>query len=205
MATRFEDTWLGGLTETLVTTFNLRCSQCSEVIYHKSNCSERLVPCPNPMQHPCKSCSGWMKFENVLRDYESKHDKITTFANGTCLYNDPGRRKSSIKNFYLTAVKIEAYGRVFITSAMTLDGVFYQWVKLLGSPSEAKDFIFSLEYKGSESTHVFFGKVSSINESGKSIITSGKCSSIAFNVFKTQFMEGNTSKYSWSITIKKLE
>ena len=108
-------------------------------------------------------------------------------------------------------LKIEAYGRVFITQAATKDQVFYQWVKLLGSPSEAEGFLFSLEYKGPGSTHVYFGKVAAIDDTMDNVISSGKSSSIGFTIFKNQIMENcndenyATLNYSWSITIKKLD
>ena len=121
------------------------------------------------------------------------------------------RMWKDIPRFKVRPLKIEAYGRVFITQAATNDQVFYQWVKLLGSPSEAKDFLFNLDYKGPVSTHVYFGKVASIDDTMEDVISSGKSSSIGFTIFKNQFMENcndenyATLNYSWSITIKKLD
>ena len=112
---------------------------------------------------------------------------------------------SEISYYSTLPVKIEAYGRVFITESVTKHQVYYQWVKLLGTPTEAEGFIFSLEYQGSRSTHAYFGNVASINDTVDDVISSGKSSSIGFRIFKNQFMEGNTINYSWSITIKKLD
>ena len=107
--------------------------------------------------------------------------------------------------------KIEAFGRVFHTFAETKNGTLFEYVVLLGSPSEAEEFIFNVEYKGPKCTHAFFGEVASAEETFDSIVSSGKCSTINFEVFKTQFMEdftdsepGDSCKYSYANTIKKL-
>ena len=148
------------------------------------------------------ACYESFKFANFLRDFESSHGKLPVMENGASVT----RGLFSNNYFAFGGVKIEAYGRVFITSSFTMDGVYYEWVKLLGTPSEAKDFIFSLEYKGSGSTHVYLGKVASIDETLTEVLLDAKCSSIGFEVFKRQFlfMEGNTSMYHWSITVKRL-
>ena len=59
-------------------------------------------------------------------------------------------------------------------------------------------------------THAFFGEVSSRYETFNDIVSSGICSTINFEVFKTQFMEdfidseaGDSCKYSYAITLKK--
>ena len=57
--------------------------------------------------------------------------------------------------------KIEAFGKVFLTMATTKNGIMYDWVQLLGSPSEAEEFIFNVEYQGPKCTHAFFGEVAS--------------------------------------------
>ena len=106
------------------------------------------------------------------------------------------------KSLVLFPAKIEAYGKVFIRSAVTRDGIFYEWVTLIGSPLEAKEFTFRLDYKGSKSVFVYFGRVASMDETLDSIITSGKCSCIGFEPFKNQFMKENTS-HSSRVTIKK--
>ena len=110
--------------------------------------------------------------------------------------------------------KIIAFGRVFFNFGMTKNGTLFKWVVLIGSPgspSEAEEFIFNVEYKGPKCTHAFFGEVSSRYETFNDIVSSGKCSTLNFEVFKTQFLEdftdcesGDSCKYSYAITIKKL-
>ena len=173
---------------------------------------ERLVPCP--FAHSLLPCHERIKFKYLMPHCESNHVKVAVMKNGTTqTINKPLWKDNPRFDEWLCGwpVKIEAYGRVFITQAATKDQVFYQWVKLLGSPSEAKDFLFCLKYKGPRSTHAFFGEVSAIDDTIDDVISSGKSSSIGFTIFKNQFMENcnyenyATLNYSWSITIKKLD
>ena len=177
-----------------------QCNHCSGTPggrhSHNSDCTHRLVPCPFVYNIHLydKPCDERIEFANFLIDFESKHGQIGVMENDTT-------KKTSCICF---PIKIEAYGRVFIVASITMDGVYYQWVKLLGSLSEAEEFIFSLEYQGPNSTHVFLGEVASMDETLDEMISSGKSSSIGFRIFKTQFMD-KLWKYSWSITVKRLD
>ena len=179
---------------------------------HDSDCIQRLVPCPFAYAFLGwgGECNEKFKFRNLLRDCESKHGKMAVMKNGTTKTIEENLSRE-ISYYSTLPVKIEAYGRVFITESVTKHQVYYQWVKLLGSPTEAEGFIFSLEYQGSRSTHAYFGNVASINDTVDDVISSGKSSSIGFTIFKNQFMENcndenyATLNYSWSITIKKLD
>ena len=141
-------------------TFTSQCNHCSGRNSHNSDCTQRLVPCP--YAYPNKLCDERFKFANFLRDYESKHGKMFVMENGASKTTMGKLTKSSLSQYSTSPVKIEAYGKVFISSSITMGEVYYQWVKLLGSPSEAKDFLFSLEYKGPKCTHVFLGEVASM-------------------------------------------
>ena len=165
-----------------LTHLTFQCNDCSGENSHDSDCDQRLVPCPYAYPKPCKEK---FTFRNLLRDFEMNHGQIEVMKNGAT--------KKNSNNF---PVKIKAFGRVFITTSMTRKGVYYQWVKLVGSASEAKDFVFSLEYKGSKTTHTFMGEVASIDDTTEEVISSDKCSSIECLLFDVQFS-------SWSITIKK--
>ena len=65
---------------------------------------------------------------------------------------------------------------------------------MLGSPTEAKDFLFSLEYKGPKTTHAFLGEVASIDETLNAVV-SEKSSSIAFQSFNKQFVERGIHRF----------
>ena len=195
---------------------NFKCDHChtsfakEDVNAHQSECTHRLVPCPHLpiIRSSFFKCDQMVKLKNVLTHYESRHkdnQKFKNYRNGTTISLLGGYPKATCTEFWRYPVKIEAYGKVFLNFAVTRNGVFYDWVQLLGSPAAAKEFVFNVEYKGPESTCAYFGKVFSIYETYKSIISSGKCSAIGFESFKAQFMEGNTTKYSWVVNIKKVD
>ena len=163
-----------------LTHLTFQCNDCSGENSHDSDCDQRLVPCPYAYPKPCKEK---FTFRNLLRDFEMNHGQIEVMKNG-----------ATKKNSFYSPVKIEAFGRVFITTSMTQKGVYYQWVKLVGSASEAKDFVFSLECKGSKTTHTFMGDVASIDDNTvKKVISSGTCVSFECVLYFS----------SWSITIKR--
>ena len=195
---------------------NFKCDHChtsfakEDITAHQLECSHQLVPCPHPhLRSAVFKCDQMVKLQNIFSThYESRHmnnQKLINFPNGSTISMPEGSPKSTCKEYLRYPVKIEAYGKVFLNFAFARDGVFYEWVQLLGSPAAAKDFVFNVEYKGPVSTCAYFGEVASICETYKSIISSGKCSAIGFESFKTQFMEGNTTKYSWVVNIKKVD
>ena len=191
-------------------TWKFKCRHCFESFaredfdVHESGCDQRLVPCLVADYNETK-CSLMVKLVDILLHFESTHQKISVCRSGVTYTTKGNCSKSNLTNFTLSPSKSVAYGKIFIRSAVTKDGVLYAWVKLIGPPSEAKEFMFSLEYNGSRSTHVYLGDVASVDETLDSIIKSGKCSSIGFESFKHQFMKGNTSKFSSSVTIKKID
>ena len=83
----------------------------------------------------------------------------------------------------------------------------YQWIHFVGSPNEAKNYAYTLEYYGNDDrTSTYFGQVIPIDEDYDSIITNFngfKCFNIDFDAFKTQFIHGDKIKYS--IRIKNLK
>ena len=203
------------MTETILKmkTLKFKCQYCKEsfiseaITVHESECTQRLVPCPYMIIK--NGCSRMVKFQDVLAHCESLHGKINGAMNGSTESVEFNGTSLTIKGFHRLAWKIEAFGKVFLTSAKTKNGTMYEWVQLLGPPSESKDFVFNVEYKGPECTHAFFGKVAPIDETFNSIISSGKCSTVNSEVFMTQFMENdidsNSCGYSFTITIKKLD
>ena len=199
-----------------------KCQHCDEKFTketfsrHEVECIMRLVPCPfigSNMAGPTRQCHQRIPFQNVIQHYELKHVNYENVPNGLPCINYIGKvwTKSSQDHWlWRGPFKVEAYGKVFLNlTLMSSKGIWYEWVQLLGSRKEAEDFVFSLEYNGPKNTHVFLGEVASIDETPGAIIRTGKFSSIAFESFKLQFLEEDTnypnySKYSGSITIKKL-
>ena len=197
------------VTETLLKleTLKFKCQFCMEsftsgaITCHEIECTQRLVMCP------FKNCGKMVKFKKFLSHYDSAHMKIYKVTSGSNQMNSYNGLKASNVNYCRNAEKIEAFGKVFLSMSTVKDGIMYDWVQLLGLPSEAKDFVFSLEYKGPKTTLAFFGEVASIDETLDLIISRGKCSTIGSEVFKTQFMvdKKKTCEYSYVITIKNLD
>ena len=197
------------VTETLLKleTLKFKCQFCMEsftsgaITCHEIECTQRLVMCPFDI------CGKMVKFQDVLSHYDSAHDKIYKVTSGSNQMISYNGLKASNVNYCRNAEKIEAFGKVFLSMSTVKDGIMYDWVQLLGLPSEAADFVFSLEYKGPKTTLAFFGEVASIDETLDLIISRGKCSTIGSEVFKTQFMvdKKKTCEYSYVITIKNLD
>ena len=193
-------------------TMKFKCRYCKEsftseaITLHETECTQRLVFCP--LVHMGK-CDKRVKFQDVLTHFESAHGKVCQATSGSACKMTCSTKVSSLpKNRVRIPNKIEVFGKVFLSLALIKDGTVYDWVQLLGSPSEAKDFVFSLEYKGARSTHAYFGEVASIDETFNSIISRGKCSTVNSELFKIQYMvdnEANKAEYSYTVTIKKLD
>ena len=183
-------------------------------------CEPRWYKCSN-LHYICQVCVESKKKDKCSSSCKKRISKnadkmaetilkMNTVMNGSTVYVEfDTTRKLLAKDIYRWVTKIEAFGKVFLTFAMTKNGTMYEWAKLLGPPSESKDYIFNVEYEGPKCTQAFFGEVASIDETFNSIISSGKCSAINSEVFITQFMENdfdsNSCKCSFTITIKKLD
>ena len=87
---------------------------------------ERLVPCPfaiiGHFNH--LPCHERIKFKNLMPHCESNHRKMAVMMNGTTQTLKKRMWKDNPR-FAGWPLKIEAYGRVFITQAATKDQVFY--------------------------------------------------------------------------------
>ena len=194
-------------------TMKFKCQYChggftsDSLFFHETECTQRYVLCP--FVHNEGGCNSMVKLQNVLTHYELAHRAFMEGENGSARKATYSGTVSTIPAIYRYARKIEAFGKVFLNSAVVRNGILHDYVQLLGSPTEAKDFVFSVEYIGAKCTNAFFGEVSSIDETFDSIISSSKCSTIGFEAFKNQFikddLEENECKYSYTITIKKLE
>ena len=197
-------------------TLKFKCRHCSgtfirgDINNHESGCDQRLVPCPNSNFIGPLKCNEMVELDKIWVHCVSIHNPVAVFRNGeNCIAtvepsnNGTKSTKLSLLNYCLTPMMIEAYGKVFMRCAVTKDGIYYDWVQLVGPSSEAQNFMFSLEYKGPKSTNVYMGEVAAIDESLEVIIASGKCNCLPFGHFKKQFLEEDLS-YTSSVTIKKI-
>ena len=196
-------------------TTKFKCRHCREkctketLQSHESECNQRLVPCP------ADGCREMVILELIWHHYEWEHWIILNKVKVTLILNTinglsynltlpPSWNKSRL-DFPRNAIKFEAYGKVFLSSVVTINGVLHEWVQLIGSRSDAEEYVFSLEYKGPKNTNFFLGEVSAIDDTVEEIVTSGKSATIGFESFKAQFIEGDPCKFSWTTTVKKLE
>ena len=78
--------------------------------------------------------------------------------------------------------------------------LYHHWIHFLGTPTEADQYAFALEYKGPKIASTFVGEVVSIDEPWDSIVSNYKCFTTPFANFKAQFVnEANEYEYSLKI------
>jgi len=169
---------------------------------HESECVYRLVPCMNSSL----GCKEKVIFQNVIQHFEKEH--------ATLIPMDNNSKKEAP---YISNVKIDLNGKHFIlkcfftsqnsSSHCTLYdcGSSVQWVYFIGSPDEAKHFSFTLKFFGPNSTNVYTGKVTSIDEfeSYETLLASGKVCTFDLQDFK-QFLNEDR-KYEYSLEIRNLK
>ena len=139
---------------------------------HSKQCDFRLVPCP--YQH-C-GCHGSIKFKDVLA-HHVHHSTFVAYAGMIgqmfpmqliVMQNGQGTKhyqlslQEGVNNLRIEylPVKFEFNGRIFLSSGRTARNghdTFYHWIHFLGSPEEAKEYTYTLEYKGKGVTSNFSG------------------------------------------------
>ena len=114
-------------------------------------------------------------------------------------------------NFYFTPIRIQFDDRVFY-----LSGVQYSnsetlncWIQLIGSSFEAKNYYYSLEFRGIDQNVkiIYSGPVQAIDNDAKGILAKNNCFATNFENFKAQFItnEDRILKFSIKITNMKEE
>ena len=207
---------------------------CNEVlnkeamILHEPECIQnyRLVACPRDHESMLK-----MPFHKLLHHLKKEHSlgyrhfKKLSF-NEKLIQNIPfkdGAYYSTMWLYYST-VMIKIDGNFFIHSMREIctkepkdtdpdlpefygKAQIYQWVHFIGSPKEAKNYTYTLEYYGNDdSTSIFTGQVIPVDEDYDSIVSnynSFKCFKIDFAQFASQFIKNKQIKYS--IMIRNLK
>ena len=110
-------------------------------------------------------------------------------------------------NFTLMPVKFQYDKYVFVCIGKGKDGMFYHWLQMIGSVSEAKNYTYTLEYFGngaSKTNCKFTGKVFAIDEPGEEIIAKEKCFGISYGFFKRHFFDWDCT-FKYSVKIKNLK
>ena len=109
---------------------------------------------------------------------------------------------------YRAPVQITVDKKVFFSVVWILDGVLHHWIQIYGSPSEAKNYSYTLEYyndtKTPKVTLSFSDQVVSIDETFDKIIENGKCLAIPRKLFEKRFLT-DENKFKFSIEIRNLK
>ena len=178
---------------------------------HESECIYRLVPCPYDAMWE-DGCGERIAFQKVIQHFEYEHlnesnevlevlpcidlSKIQTGnlnelgLSGNDCYDDP--YKCTLNN------------QTFLLGGKTTDKIVYQWVYILGSPDEAKNFSYTFKLIGRKSENSFKGKVASIDEDFDTLFESGKCFAIPHKALIAQFVDED-NKYEYSLEIHNLK
>merc|ERR1712137_853174 len=101
-------------------------------------------------------------------------------------------------------VYFDANGRSFFSIAKVQKETFYQWIHFLGSPDEAKNYSYTLEYYGnngvSQRTNTYTNFVISTDQPSNAVVKSFNCFAMNYKAMVKQFIEEDgTFKYSVQI------
>ena len=162
------------------------------MIAHEAVCNFRMVKCPH------FTCTDKVSF-HVLNDHiKANHpwkmregtnftlDQLTKAS--VAIPHNP-RFKSDI-----VFILVKDAG-TFIIQAKVQNDVFYHWIQFVGSPLEAKNFYYTIEYKNEEKTPpthcLYTGQMTSIDETADSIIENGNCIVISRKQMLNRFDSGD--------------
>ena len=163
------------------------CQESSDkenIILHQTECIYRLVKCPRV------NCESKVPFHELL-----DHMKPDCFLGKDYfgLYNECTLTfllKTSFSYFYPR--KIIAENKIFFSVIVIKDGLFYHWIYFYGSPIEAKNYSYTVEYyndtKTPRVTCSFSNQVAPIDETMDLIIDNAECLAISRKLFEKQFL-----------------
>ena len=105
-------------------------------------------------------------------------------------------------------VRFEFDGRNFFSIIRKVDNQnFYHMIFLLGSPNEAKNYTYRLEfyaYDTFQRTCAYTDQVIPVDETSDSIIESFNCFEISHGMMKARFIDKD-GKFKYSVQIRNLE
>ena len=177
------------------------------MIFHEQECIFRLVKCPRigcqwkaPFhtltQHMKDSRECVFKQYSILKGNKQMHETLKM---------PPEAWDGEYKYF---PVAFESDGRIFYSLIQKRSNqTFYHWIQFLGSPNEAKNYAYTLEYyanDASQRTCVYTDQVIPVDETCYSIISSYKCFAITFGMMKARFMDKD-GKFNYSVQIRNLK
>merc|ERR1712062_98381 len=191
-----------------------------DMIFHQSECIYRLVKCP---YHKCEL---EVPFYELLEHMKAPiirgticFGKTTTIAlRQKCFVSAMAIKKAtfgkkvkefnSLKNAQPLPERVDIENKTFFISFKVQDGAFYHWIHFVGSPHEAKNFSYTLEYFEKESEEIACSqtsKVFSIDETADSIIENGKCFGLPSKYFSAKITFKNISRFDFNYEIRNLK
>ena len=183
-----------------------KTSNKEDMIFHQTECIYRLVKCP---RIDCKSSlifhelmDHMKKCECIIEDHHY-YIKDTFFGQEMESSSNYGSGK---EDGAWDPIRLEIDQKVFLVMATIENGVFYHWIYFVGSPSEAKNFEYTIDYSKSSPICSHSDFVISINETSDSVIKNGKCFGASSIYFQEKFTDQNNSgRYIYSFKIKNLK
>ena len=170
-----------------------------DMMFHQTECIYRLVKCPRMV------CGDEVPFHELL-----DHMKPDCFLEEELViregytYDEYECSKSVLYKPY----KITAKNRIFFTVTKFEDDQHYCWIHFYGSPIEAKNYSYTLEYhndtKTPEVTCSFSDQVISIDETADSIIENVNCLVISRKLFENKFVLTDDT-FKFSVKIRNLK
>ena len=172
---------------------------------HESECIYRLVPCLyNYLTLDC-DCEK-VTFQEVIQHYEEEENVELLSSDLKVKIPDDWNSEVDLSgdDCYYQPVKFNLNNQTFLLLANSEDKVVYWWVSILGSPTEAKHFSYTLKFFGPKNTITFEGPVAAIDESFDTLYDAGKCFATPHRAFVAQVLDDN-AKFEYSLEIRNLK
>ena len=182
------------------------CQESSDeenMIFHQIECIYRTVNCPDPV---CRSQEPFYELLDHMKTKKNCRAKIELFGAKNDYSVTVRGFKGPVSSW--EPVQITVDKKVFFSVVWILDGVLHHWIQIYGSPSEAKNYSYTLEYyndtKTPKVTLSFSDQVVSIDETADKIIKTGKCLAISCQMWEKRFLT-DENKFKFSIEIRNLK
>ena len=200
-------------------TMRFKCTNesrgCQEILgevpmlEHESECLFRLVCCPQD------TCQAKIQFNKLLEHMTEKNhfyfSKRELFIAKNKKLEIQGGLDKTVTNkgkFYIGPTKLVFDDRVFLLMARKFDDStsLNFWIQILGSQIEAKNYYYTLEFKGTDPNcrNIYSAQVIPIDESRDAIKEANKYFGMDFKVFQTQFMDEDLN-YRISVSIRNMK
>ena len=182
------------------------CQESSDkesMIFHQIECIYRLVKCPRIV------CESKVPFYQLLDHMKAKPDFAESYTadlqKTLSLICKIGPSGWILAKYGLIPIEIEIDGNVFCVVGILKNDIFYHWIQFFGSSHEAKNYSYTLEYKGQQpsATLPHSNQMISVDETSDSIIANGKALGVCLKYFKANFIKDD--EFFYDITIRNLK